>query len=168
MNKIVKHPLWMLIAAFGAYFCMYGFRRPYTAATYSDSHYWGMDYKFLLVIAQTIGDVSAKWIGIKVIAEIKPANRVKTLVGLILFAEVMLLFFALIPRPWNIGCLLLNGLSLGMTFGLVLGFLEGRKHTEALIAGLCASFIISDGVSKSIGKFLLDQHIPEAWMPVAA
>lgn len=158
----------MLVAAFGAYFCMYGFRRPYTAATYTNTSFWGIEYKFLLVIAQTIGYVSAKWLGIKIIAEVKPANRVKMLLGLILFAEGMLLLFAIIPRPWNIPCLLLNGLSLGVVFGLVLGFLEGRKQAEALIAGLCASFIVSDGVSKSIGKFLLDQGVPESWMPFFA
>jgi Family of unknown function (DUF5690) len=36
-----------------------------------------------------------------------------------------------------------------MVFGLILGFLEGRRHTEALTAGLCASFILADGTSKS-------------------
>lgn len=165
---LFQQPLWMLIAAFGAYFCMYGFRRPYTAATYSDAKFWGFEYKFLLVIAQTIGYVSAKWLGIKIIAEVKPANRIKMLLGLIIFAESMLLLFALIPRPWNIVCLLLNGLSLGAVFGLVLGFLEGRRLSEALIAGLCASFIVSDGVSKSVGKFLLDQQVSENWMPFCA
>ena len=34
--------------------------------------------------------------------------------------------------------LFVNGLPLGMVFGLVIGFLEGRKVTEALSAGpLC-------------------------------
>jgi hypothetical protein len=73
-----------------------------------------------------------------------------------------------VPRPENILCLLLNGLALGIVFGLVLGFLEGRKNTEALIAGLCASFIVSDGVSKSVGRFLLDLGISENWMPFLA
>jgi len=167
-QKLFQQPLWIVVAAFGTYFCMYGFRRPYTAATYSNVSFWGIDYKFLLVIAQTIGYVSAKWLGIKIVAEVKPANRIKLLLGLILFAELMLLLFAIVPRPWNIPCLLLNGLSLGIVFGLVLGFLEGRRHSEALIAGLCASFIVSDGVSKSIGKFLLDQQVTENWMPFFA
>jgi uncharacterized membrane protein len=90
------------------------------------------------------------------------------LLGLIFFAELMLLFFGFVPRPWNILCLLFNGLSLGIVFGLVLGFLEGRKNTEALIAGLCASFIVSDGVSKSVGKMFLDNGITENWMPFFA
>ena len=58
--------------------------------------------------------------------------------------------------------------SLGMVFGLVLGFLEGRRLTEALTAGLCTSFIVADGVAKSIGAWLLEQGIPEDWMPSLA
>ena len=57
--------------------------------------------------------------------------------------EVALLLFALVPAPYNFGCLFLNGLPLGMVFGLVLSFLEGRRLTEALAAGLCASFIVA-------------------------
>lgn len=168
LQKIFHHPAWMLIAAFGTYFCMYGFRKPYTAAAYSNAIFFGIDYKFLLIIAQTIGYVMAKWLGIKVVSEIKREQWIKMLLALIVAGELMLLLFGIIPRPWNIICLLLNGLSLGIIFGLVLCFLEGRKNTEALIAGLCASFIVSDGVSKSVGTMLLDRGVTEDWMPFFA
>ena len=164
-ERIFAHPAWALVAAFGTYFCTYGFRKPYTAATYSGNSYFGMDFKVLLVVAQTTGYVLSKWIGIKFVSEIKPSQRIGRLMGLILTAECMLLLFGIVPKPVNIIFLFLNGLSLGFIYGLVLGFLEGRRQTEALIAGLCTSFIVSDGVSKSVGKFLLDQGIPEAWMP---
>jgi hypothetical protein len=166
--KIISHPAWALVAAFGTYFCMYGFRKPYTAATYSNQSYLGIGYKFLLIIAQTIGYVMAKWIGIKIVSEVKRHQRVGAILCLIAFAQLMLLLFGFVPRPWNIVCLLLNGLPLGVVFGLVLGFLEGRKNTEFLIAGLCASFIVSDGVSKSVGTLLLNNGCPEQWMPFFA
>ena len=168
MQKLFANPAWALIAAFGTYFCMYGFRKPYTAATYSDVFFWGIGYKFLLIIAQTTGYVIAKWVGIKIVSEIKPGERIKVLLGLIFFAEAMLLLFGFVPRPWNIICLLLNGLPLGVVFGLVLCFLEGKRNTEALVAGLCASFIVSDGVSKSVGVMLLDIGVTENWMPFFA
>ncbi|MDP9080722.1 MAG: DUF5690 family protein [Bacteroidota bacterium] len=168
LQKIRANPAWALIAAFGTYFCMYGFRKPYTAATYADVSFFGINYKFLLIIAQTIGYVIAKWVGIKIVSEIKRDQRIKAILGLIVFAELMLLLFGIIPRPWNIICLLLNGLPLGVIFGLVLGFLEGRKNTEFLIAGLCASFIVSDGVTKSVGSMLLDYGVSENWMPFFA
>ena len=168
IHKWAANPAWALIAAFGTYFCMYGFRKPYTAATYTDIFFFGMDYKFLLIIAQTTGYVIAKWLGIKIVSEIRPTQRIRMLLGLIFFAETMLLLFGFVPRPWNILCLLLNGLPLGVVFGLVLGFLEGRKNTEALVAGLCASFIVSDGVSKSVGTMLLEHGVTETWMPFLA
>ncbi len=167
-QKIYSSPAWVLVAAFGTYFCMYGFRKPYTAATYTNAVYFGINYKFLLIIAQTIGYVIAKWIGIKIVSEIKRERRIAAIIGFIAFAELMLLLFGLIPRPLNIVFLLLNGLSLGVIFGLVLGFLEGRKNTEFLIAGLCASFIVSDGVSKSVGTMLLGMGVAENWMPFFA
>ncbi|AYL95957.1 DUF5690 family protein [Mucilaginibacter celer] len=167
-QKIIAHPAWVLVAAFGTYFCMYGFRKPYTASAYADASFFGIDYKILLIIAQTLGYVTAKWLGIKIVSQIKPQQRISGILGLIAFAELMLLLFGLVPRPWNICCLFLNGLPLGVVFGLVLGFVEGRNNTEFLIAGLCASFIVSDGVSKSIGSLLLGYGVSENWMPALA
>ena len=71
LQKLFHYQAWVLIAAFGTYFCMYGFRKPYTAATYSGVIFFGVEYEFLLIIAQTIGYVYAKWVGIKIISEIK-------------------------------------------------------------------------------------------------
>jgi len=168
LKKVFANPAWSLIAAFGTYFCMYGYRKPYTAAAYADVGLWGLNYKFGMIIAQTVGYVLAKWVGIKFVSEIRPARRIRSIIMLLGFAELMLLFFALVPRPWSLTFMLLNGLPLGVIFGLVLSFLEGRKQTEFLIAGLCASFILSDGVSKSVGAFLLTVGVNENWMPFVA
>jgi hypothetical protein len=168
LKRVYSNPAWALIAAFGTYFCMYGYRKPYTAAEYSDSGLGDLSYKFGMVIAQTIGYMLAKWIGIKFVSEIKPAKRILAIIALIGFAEAMLFLFGLVPRPYNLVFMLLNGLPLGVIFGLVLSFLEGRRQTEFLIAGLCASFILSDGVSKSVGAFLLIAGVNENWMPFAA
>ena len=49
----------------------------------------------------------------------------------------------------------LNGLPLGMIWGLVFGYMEGRRVSEVLGAILCASFILSSGVVKSVGAWLM-------------
>ena len=159
--------LWCGISAFGAYACMYAFRKPFTAATFAGAPYPD-GFKVWLVLAQVLGYTISKFIGIKVIAEMPPHRRAGTLLALIGAAQGALLLFALVPPPYNIACLFLNGLPLGMVFGLVLGFLEGRRMTEAFIAGLCASFILADGFAKSVGAWLLQAGIPERWMPFAA
>lgn len=159
---------WCVVAAFGTYFCMYAFRRPYTAGTYADLALWGIGYKTVLVTAQVIGYMLSKFVGIKVIAELDARWRASLLLALIAVAEVALLLFAVTPPPYNCVWLFVNGLPLGMVFGLVLGFLEGRRQTEALAAGLCTSFIVADGVTRATGAWLLSAGVPEAWMPAVA
>jgi hypothetical protein len=147
---------------------MYAFRKPFTSASFSGQEFFGIDFKAILVASQVIGYTISKFIGIKIIAEMPPARRVAMLLTLIGCAECALVLFALIPAPYSLFCLFLNGLPLGMVFGLVLGFLEGRRMTEALTAGLCASFILADGVMKSVGAHIVNYGISETWMPCVA
>lgn len=152
-----------MLAAFGAYACMYGFRKPFTAAGFGSA-----ETKAWLVTAQVIGYMLSKFIGIKVIAEMTTTGRARTFLGLTAIAHLVLLQFAMVPAPFDAACLFINGLALGMVFGLVLGFVEGRCMTEVFVAGLCASFILADGVSKSAGALLLQNGITERWMPFTA
>ena len=158
-------PVWWTLAAFGTYFCMYGFRKPFTVATYSDFRLWGLDYKTVVVTSQVLGYMTSKFIGIKVIAEMRPQYRIYGILGLIGVSHLALICFGLVPAPFNFPFLFLNGLPLGMVYGLVVGFLEGRRQTELLTAGLCASFIVADGMTKSVGAWLLQNGVSEFWMP---
>ncbi len=157
---------WAMTAAFTAYGCMYAFRRPYTAATYAGT-FWGLDYKTLLVLAQLVGYTVSKFLGIKFVSEATAGRRVLMVMGLIGTAEVALLLFALTPRPWNAGWLFLNGLPLGMVWGLIFAFLEGRRVTEFMALGLSLSLIFSSGWVKAAGLHVMqDWGVPETWMPV--
>ena len=96
----------------------------------------------------------------------KPHQRPMYVLGLILFAELALLGFATVPAPYNIVFLFLNGLPLGMVYGTVLGFLEGRKQTEILISALTASFIFASGLVKTVALLLMQQAgVSELWAP---
>jgi hypothetical protein len=157
-----------VVAAFGTYFCMYGFRKPFTAGEYKEILWFGLDEKTWLVSAQVLGYMVSKFIGIRMVSEITPGKRVRALLIQIALAELALVGLGLAPSSFRFVFLFFNGLMLGTIFGLVMGFLEGRRSTEALLAGLCTSFIIADGVMKSVGKFLTDQGITEGWMPAVA
>ena len=160
-------PLWCVVAAFGTYFCMYAFRKPFTAASFEGMVLAGVSFKVVLVTAQVMGYMLSKFVGIRVAAELDPRRRAGVILALIAAGELALFFFGLTPPPYNFVWLFFNGLPLGMVFGLVLGFLEGRRQTEALTAGLCASFVMADGVVKSVGARLLAWHVSEYWMPFA-
>ncbi len=157
-----QHPGFLAVfgglMAFGVYFSMYAFRKPFTAASFDGVAGIGIDYKVALVIAQVIGYAVSKFIGIKVVSELPARFRTLLLIALILVAEGALCAFAVVPAPYNIALLFLNGLPLGMVWGLVFGFLEGRRTSEILGSILCASFIVSTGLVQSVGRWLLLQH----------
>ncbi|HAD14447.1 MAG TPA: hypothetical protein DCF33_18650, partial [Saprospirales bacterium] len=86
-----------------------------------------------------------------------------------LIASLSLLGFALTPAPYHLIWMFINGIPLGMAWGLIFSYLEGRKITEVLAAALCTNFIMSSGLAKTLGKWLLDaQGVSEQWMPFTA
>ena len=158
------------LMAFGTYFAMYAFRKPFAVASFAGVAPAGIfgfvDYKIALVIAQVAGYAIAKLIGVKVIAELPARLRIWGILAQIGAAELALVGFGLIPAPWNIACLFLDGLALGMGWGRGCGFVEGRRPSDLIGAMLCASFILSSGVVKSVGETVLLSHIAsQFWMP---
>ncbi len=159
------------LAGFSTYFAMYAFRKPFTAAIYDHVPGWhfALDYKIALVVAQVAGYALSKIIGVKVISEIQPRNRAPAIIGLIGVSWLALVAFAIVPAPWNVITLFVNGLPLGMIWGLVYGFMEGRRVSEVLASMMCASFILSSGVVKSVGVWLIQTwHVDQFWMPAAS
>lgn len=173
MSENINKKTWVTLraafAAFGVYFCMYGFRKPFTVASFEGLSYFGVDYKVLIIIAQVMGYFISKFIGIKFISELKPEKRIFYLFTFIAVAELALLGFAIVPAPYNILFMFINGIPLGMIWGIVFSYIEGRKTTEIIGLFLCSSFVVSSGFTKSVGKFLMDTfNISEFWMPFSA
>jgi Family of unknown function (DUF5690) len=160
-----RFTLWATTAAFCAYACMFAFRKGITAATFEGMAFAGISYKIWLMTVQVMGYALSKLIGIRVVSEIKPSQRAVYIFTCVAIAELSLLGFALVPAPYNIPFLFLNGLPLGFLYGTVLSFLEGRRQTDVLVSGLTASFIFSSGLVKTIGKYLLAAGVSEFWMP---
>jgi MFS family permease len=130
--------------------------------------FWGLGYKTLLVLSQMMGYLMAKFYGIKFIAELKRLNRYKIVLLLVGIAWMAWLFFALIPAPYNMVFLFINGFPLGMLWGVIFSYIEGRKTTDFIGAALAVSFIFSSGFVKSVGGWLqLQFHLTEFWIPFA-
>lgn len=161
------------LAAFGAYFCMYAFRKPFTVATYADATALaGLDFKVAIVIAQVCGYALSKFIGIRVISGLQAARRTGLFIGLMVIAELALIGFGLVGNHWlALVMLFCNGLPLGMIWGIVFSYLEGRRTTELLAAMLCVSFIVSSGAVKSVGAWVMQDVLAQTqvqgmyWMP---
>lgn len=142
-------------SAFGVYTSMYAFRKPFTAASFTGLKWMGFDLKVLLVVAQMIGYTISKFAGIKVVSEAPPHRRIALISGLIGIAFLPLALLSWVPAPAQVLCLLINGLPLGMIWGLVFSFLEGRKVTEFLGLGMSVSFIFASGWTKSVGQWVM-------------
>jgi len=130
---------------------MYAFRKPFSAATYEGLKFFGseVDLKTAFVISQLFGYALSKYIGIKVCSEMTRGRRLWTLAGLILAAEAALVLFGVLPGEWKFVALFFNGLPLGMVWGMVVLYLEGRQTSELLLAGLSCSFILGSGMVKN-------------------
>lgn len=160
--------LWAVVAAFTTYFSMYAFRKPFQAVTYDGLTLAGLDLKTVLAISQLIGYTAAKYVGTKYVSEVRPGQRAKALVGLILVAQVSLVAFAVLPPAAKPLAILVNGIPLGMIWGLVVLYLEGRRSSELLLAGLATSYILASGVVKDVGRAVISVGgVDVWWMPAA-
>lgn len=119
-----------------------------------------------MVVFQVLGYMTSKFIGIKVVSEQSAASRAKGILLMTSIASIAWIFFAILPTPYNLFALFFNGLPLGMVWGMVFGYLEGRKMTEVLGASLSVSFIFSSGFAKTIGGLIMGRlGVTEMWMP---
>jgi len=164
-NSIIQ-TIYISLIAFLTYACMYGIRKPFTVGSFEGLTWGGLDYKALLIISQVIGYALSKFIGIKVISEMGRSSRAISIIILTGIAEVALILFSIVPQPYSMILLFFNGLPLGMIWGLVFAYLEGRRTTEILGTVLSISFIVSSGFVKSVGKMLMNTfHLTDFQMP---
>lgn len=167
-----KAPLWVLALyastlIFLVYTCAYAFRKPFTVGLYEGETLWGFDIKILYVLFEVIGYACSKFLGVKLLPGMKHSQRIYYTISLMSFSEVALLGFALLPPYLKVFALFLSGLPLGMIWGVLFSYLEGRRISEVLNVGLSVALIISSGLVKTLGQFVLDRFaVGEYWMPV--
>ena len=157
-----------IVAAFSTYFCMYAFRKPFAAAKFEGEFFLGTSValKTAIVISQIIGYALSKYIGIKVCSEVSATRRAITLVTLIVWAELALIAYGLVPNNFKVIAIFFNGLPLGMVWGLVVWYLEGRRTSELLLAGLSCSYIVSSGIVKDLGRAMMEGDVAAWWSRV--
>ena len=159
--------LYAAIICFLTYATVYAFRKPFTVGIFADGpKILGLAFKDALVISQVLGYMASKFYGIKFIAEMKKIGRGKLILFLVSISWISLLLFAVVPAPWSVIFLFINGFPLGIIWGVVFSFVEGRKATDFIGAALAVSFIFSSGFVKSVGKTLqLNFMISDWWLP---
>jgi MFS family permease len=156
------------VAAFCLYVCIFALRKTFGVGLYDTQQFAGIGLKSWMVIAQLLGYMLSKFLGIKFVSEADYKSRSKHILILVSIAAFSWLGFAITPAPYSLVFLFFNGLPLGMVWGLVFSYLEGRRLTEVLGASLSVSFIFSAGFAKSTGSWLMTFGVSELWMPFIA
>ncbi|WP_316735078.1 DUF5690 family protein [Pedobacter aquatilis] len=165
-NQQIKTGLYAAVVVFLAYTMIFGFRKSFTIATFDGLTIAGYSYKTILVISQMLGYLLAKFYGIKFISELKRTGRGKIIIILTGVSWLSWLFFAIVPLPYNVLFLFINGFPLGMLWGVVFSYVEGRRSTDFIGATLAVSFIFASGFVKSVGLWLsISFNISEFWIP---
>lgn len=158
--------LWAGGAALLSYALVYALRKPFTAATFDGLEFMGMDYNTATSIIQIAGYVLSKFLGIKLISELKREHRLRFIIGSVIMAEAALILFAICPLPFNVLALFFNGLALGCMWGVIFSFIEGRKLSGILASVMGISIAFSSGLAKSLGLYLMnDLGVDAFWMP---
>ncbi|HEU4575652.1 MAG TPA: DUF5690 family protein [Chitinophagaceae bacterium] len=154
------------IVAFLAYASVYAYRKPFTVATFDGLRFWNVSYQTLLIISQVIGYMLSKFFGIKYIAELKRYGRWRIIALLIGIAWLALLGFAIVPAPYGMIFLFINGFPLGFLWGIIFSYIEGRRSTDFVGTVMAISFIFAGGITRSVAKWLMLQAgVQEQWMP---
>lgn len=167
-RKRILTAIYAATVAFLTYASVYAYRKPFTVGTYGGVSFWGIDYKELLVITQGLGYMFSKFYGIRFIAELKRIGRWKTSAVLVGVSWLCMLVFALVPAPWGMLCLFVNGFMLGFMWGIVFSYVEGRKATDFIGAAMAVSFIFAGGFTRSVALWLRDSwQIPDNWLAFA-
>lgn len=157
--------LYAALIGFLTYASVYAYRKPFTVATFEGIQFRHISYQTLLVISQVIGYMLSKFTGIRFIAELRHLGRWKTSLILIGSAWLSLLVFALVPPPYGIFCLLVNGYMLGFMWGIVFSYVEGRRATDFIGAAMAVSFIFAGGFTRSVAVWVRDQgQISDPWI----
>lgn len=156
---------YIAVVAFLTYTSVYAYRKPFTVATFEGISFWGVPYQTLLIISQGVGYILSKFFGIRFIAELNRIGRWKTSLVLVGGAWFSLAIFAVVPAPYGMLCLLVNGFMLGFMWGIVFSYVEGRRTTDFIGAAMAVSFIFAGGFTRSVAVWIRDTWlVEESWL----
>ena len=166
-NKIY-FTVYATTVTFILYSCCYAFRKPFTTGLYEGDKLWGLDMKTVFIMAEIIGYALSKMVGTYILPSVQKHKRVYYIIGLLSFSELAWLGFAVFPNGMKILCAMLSGLPLGMIWGLVFSYVEGRRVSELINVGISVAMIVASGLVKTLAQTLMNQiAVTEYWMPFA-
>ena len=118
---------------FSIYTCMYALRKPFSGLTFNDMILWGMNIKIWMVLCQLIGYTLSKIVGIRFFGGLNRDYRGIFLICLMAASLIPLVILRFTSIEYWPFLMILNGFPLGLVWGLVFSYVEGRKFTELIL-----------------------------------
>lgn len=147
-NKLFNS-IYIGFICFAVYTCMYAIRKPFTGFIFQEQ-LGGINIKNWLVISQLAGYLMSKFFGISFIGNLNKEKRVTYLHLCLITASMPLFFLNITPHfIWPL-LFFINGFPLGLVWGIVFSYAEGRNFTELIGSILACTFIFSSGFVKSL------------------
>lgn len=153
-QRNLAYSLLIGLATFSLYTFMYAIRKPFSALVYTNMNLWGFNVKIWMVLAQLLGYTLSKFYGIKKLGMVKKEDRSKFLIVILVAAAVPLFVMQFADIHFWPLLMFFNGFPLGLVWGIVFSYVEGRKFTELIGAMLACTFVFSSGWVKSFGLYL--------------
>lgn len=132
--------------------------------------------KELLVLAFTLGFALGKIPAILFVSNLPPWKRLKFLLTTVSIAYVLIVgFFSITPTLVQAILVLLGAIPLSSMFGVLTQYLEGRRATEELSAGLSIVLLLGGAVSRCLASSVFGllkewDYVPliiaSAYMPI--
>lgn len=158
--------IYTIIAAFTAYFSIYGITQSLFAATFDGVKVFGhLDLKVAFSISQLLGYAISKVAGAIIIPTITRNRRWPLLLTLAILAVIPLILFGILPPAGQVFMVFLSALPMAWMWGIMVMYLEGRRTSEFLLMGLYLSVMVASGSAKSTAASVLKAGVPENWMP---
>lgn len=165
-SSLYVFAIYASVVLFLLYTCCYAYRKPFTVGLYRDSDWGGFDLKIIFVLSEIVGYACSKFIGTVILPSIPKKHRIWYVIGLLSFSELAWMGFGAFPTALKIICVFFSGLPLGMIWGILFSFIEGRRISEVLNCGLSVAMVVSSGLVKTLGQYVLNIFaISEYWMP---
>lgn len=145
-NKLLNS-IYIGFICFAVYTCMYAIRKPFTGFIFHEQ-LGGINIKNWLVLSQLAGYLMSKFFGISFIGNLNKEKRVTYLHLCLITASLPLFFLNITPHYiWPL-LFFINGFPLGLVWGIVFSYAEGRNFTELIGSILACTFIFSSGFVK--------------------
>ena len=158
--------IYATIVIFLLYTCCYAFRKPFTVGLYEEEALWGIDLKIFFVFSEILGYALSKIVGTYILPSMKKHQRVYYVIGLLGFSELAWYAFGVLPIYLKGVSVFFSGLPLGMIWGIIFSFIEGRRISEVLNCGLSVATIVASGLVKTMAQTLaITFNVSEYWIP---